>query len=297
MERGKRETKPKKVQIPLPTDWKRAQKNKNCDQNKTISVPGCCSSLSFSKFHFIIISLFSYFRGRKKRKKNIIFRFFYPSNAGKATGSSFLFHFLNLPPFLSFQPTPQQVKKKKSAAATFFLSPSFAAQLLPPPPPSSRRTDRLTGQTAEAAVAVVVRNQNREGNWQANLNVGPFSFFNVVAKAIRRKEKKEETYGHVENEILYMLMKTEREGGGEEKKRINSFLPAKDSAEEGGVEAFGRREASLDFADRHLVLGCGRQERQAAGHRAEHVRWRNWARQQHIFCFVLLFSFKQPNEK
>jgi hypothetical protein len=146
-------------------------------------------------------------------------------------------------------------------------------------------------------VAVVVRNQNREGNWQANLNVGPFSFFNVVAKAIRRKEKKEETYGHVENEILYMLMKTEREGGGEEKKRINSFLPAKDSAEEGGVEAFGRREASLDFADRHLVLGCGRQERQAAGHRAEHVRWRNWARQQHIFCFVLLFSFKQPNEK
>ena len=96
-----------------------------------------------------------------------------------------------------------------------------------------------------------------------------FLFFNVVAKAIRRKEK-EETYGHVENEILYMLMKTEREEG---ERRINSFLPAKDSAEEGGVEAFGRREASLDFADRHLVLGCGRQERQAAGHRAEHVRW------------------------
>lgn len=69
-----------------------------------------------------------------------------------------------------------------------------------------------------------MRNQNREGNWQANLNVGPFSFFNVVAKAIRRKEKKEETYGHVENEILYMLMKTEREGGKKKRELILSYL-------------------------------------------------------------------------
>ena len=76
-------------------------------------------------------------------------------------------------------------------------------------------------------MAVVVRNQNREGNWQANLNVGPFfffSFFNVVAKAIRRKEKKEETYGHVENEILYMLMKTERGEKKKNRKELKFFV-------------------------------------------------------------------------
>ena len=73
-----------------------------------------------------------------------------------------------------------------------------------------------------------------------------------------------------------------------EKRPSASVLPAKDSAEERGVEAFGRREASLDFSDCHLVLGRGRKERQAAGHRAEHVRWGNWARQQHIFCFDCL---------
>jgi hypothetical protein len=266
-------------------------------KTKRFRCPAVAPPFLFPSSTLLLFPSFPIFEGGKKEKKY----YFSILLSVKRRKSDRIIIFISFfkPPTISFLSTHATTskKKKKAQQPPFFLSPSFAAQLLPPPPPSSRRTDRLTGQTAEAAVAVVVRNQNREGNWQANLNVGPFSFFNVVAKAIRRKEKKEETYGHVENEILYMLMKTEREGGGEEKKRINSFLPAKDSAEEGGVEAFGRREASLDFADRHLVLGCGRQERQAAGHRAEHVRWRNWARQQHIFCFVLLFSFKQPNEK
>ena len=55
------------------------------------------------------------------------------------------------------------------------------------------------------------------------------------------------------------------------------FLPAKNSTKQRGVEAFGRREASLYFANRHFVLGGGREERQPAGHRAKHVRRSNRA--------------------
>lgn len=47
------------------------------------------------------------------------------------------------------------------------------------------------------------------------------------------------------------------------------LLPAEDSAQQRGIEALGRREASLHLADRHLVLGGGAEEREATGHRTE----------------------------
>lgn len=46
-------------------------------------------------------------------------------------------------------------------------------------------------------------------------------------------------------------------------------LPAQDAAEEGGVETLGGREPSLHLPDRHLVLGGGAEQGEAARHRAE----------------------------
>lgn len=45
--------------------------------------------------------------------------------------------------------------------------------------------------------------------------------------------------------------------------------PPQHSAQQGGVEALGRREASLHFRHRDLVLGGGAEQREAARHRAE----------------------------
>lgn len=47
--------------------------------------------------------------------------------------------------------------------------------------------------------------------------------------------------------------------------------PAQDSAQQGGVEALRWGEASLHLADRHLVFGGGAEQRQATGHRTEHL--------------------------
>jgi hypothetical protein len=64
--------------------------------------------------------------------------------------------------FLSTRATTSKKKQIKKRSSHLFSYPLLSR---PSSSPSSRRTDRLTGQTAEAAVAVVVRNQNREGNW------------------------------------------------------------------------------------------------------------------------------------
>lgn len=45
--------------------------------------------------------------------------------------------------------------------------------------------------------------------------------------------------------------------------------PPQDPAEQRRVQALRRREAPLDFADRHFIFGRGAEKRQAAGHRAE----------------------------
>lgn len=45
--------------------------------------------------------------------------------------------------------------------------------------------------------------------------------------------------------------------------------PPEHSAQQGGVEALGRRQASLHFRHRDLVLGGGAEQREAARHRAE----------------------------
>ena len=48
-------------------------------------------------------------------------------------------------------------------------------------------------------------------------------------------------------------------------------LPAQDSAEKGGVEAFGRRETALHFGHRYFVLGRRAEKRQATRHRTKDV--------------------------
>lgn len=50
-----------------------------------------------------------------------------------------------------------------------------------------------------------------------------------------------------------------------------SSLPAEDPAEERGVETLGGREPPLHLPDRHLVLGGGAEQGQAAGHGAENL--------------------------
>lgn len=46
---------------------------------------------------------------------------------------------------------------------------------------------------------------------------------------------------------------------------------AKDTPEEGGIEALGRGEAALYLRHRHLILGGRGEEGQPAGHGAENV--------------------------
>lgn len=53
---------------------------------------------------------------------------------------------------------------------------------------------------------------------------------------------------------------------------VDRDSPPQDAAEQRGVQAFWRREASLHLADGHLVLGGGAEQTEAAGHRAEDVR-------------------------
>lgn len=48
-----------------------------------------------------------------------------------------------------------------------------------------------------------------------------------------------------------------------------SSSPAENPAEERGVETLGGREPPLHLPDRHLVLGGGAEQREAAGHGAE----------------------------
>ena len=183
----------------------------------------------------------------------------YQSSGNSARGSSFW-----KPPTIFRCVDPRQQE------ALFAPAPPIGT-----PPPLSR----VEWVADRAAAATIVR--RGETNWQANLNFAlffTFSSFNVVAKVIRRGRRYTDML-----RMRYANVETPNE-----KRPSASVLPAKDSAEERGVEAFGRREASLDFSDCHLVLGRGRKERQAAGHRAEHVRRGNWARQQHIFCFDCL---------
>jgi len=140
--RGKKRNKTKKRYKFLCQQIGNAQKN--WDQNKTISVPGCCSSLSFPSSTLLLFPSFIFKGGKKK--------LFFDSSIRQTQEKRQDHHFyfiLNLPPFLSFQPTPQ-VKKKRSSHL-FFLSPSFAAQLLPPPSfiktngPTDRTDSRSSG--------------------------------------------------------------------------------------------------------------------------------------------------------
>lgn len=60
-------------------------------------------------------------------------------------------------------------------------------------------------------------------------------------------------------------------GGGEGVSEGWAYSPAQDTTEEGGVEALRRGEAALHLRYRHLVLGGGGEEGEAAWHGAEHV--------------------------
>lgn len=50
-----------------------------------------------------------------------------------------------------------------------------------------------------------------------------------------------------------------------------AYSPTQDTTEEGGVEALWRGEAALHLRHRHLVLGGGGEEGEAAWHGAEHI--------------------------
>ena len=135
MESWERKTKQsqKGTEIPLPTDWKRARAKKNKiklgpKQNDF----GARLLLLLLPFFFQVpfyyyydYFLLSFFEGEGKRKKNNHFQFFYPSNVGEATGSSFLFHFK--PPTISFLSTHDRytTSRRAAAAATFFCLPFF----------------------------------------------------------------------------------------------------------------------------------------------------------------------------
>ena len=54
-------------------------------------------------------------------------------------------------------------------------------------------------------------------------------------------------------------------------RRGSGYIPSQNAAQQRCVQTFGWRKPSLHFADRHFVLRCRTEEREAARNRTEHV--------------------------
>ena len=131
----KRETKPKKG---TNSSANRLETRKKIGtKTKRFRYPAVAPPFLFQ------VPLYYYFPlSFSREEKKIIFRFFYPSNAGEATGSSFLFHFK--PPTISFLST-HATSKKKAQQPPFFFIPFFRGPA--PPPPSFIKTNGPTDRT------------------------------------------------------------------------------------------------------------------------------------------------------